>query len=203
MTRTEIIAALSNWKAIALDDKALTDYLSQGNSFIFQYPSYVSVSDFIHAYPAIHENELYFLMIPSEFDKQAYDSDFDQYVTPCKLISRSSVPESTLITRTGNNRITSIAAQLRTDAWDNNYTTWIPQQLATTHGIFMSFAIPIDSFEATEIQLNLGLRLNATIADLVLITQPEKDLFYYDNFAKPVPPYTVQNPQINFYLSTL
>ena len=202
MNRSEIIDSLSNWQAILNNNQDLIDVLGQGNSFIFELPNYISSSQYIHAYPGIYDDKLIFLLIPSEYDNSTYNANFDSYVTVCEIKDSASAPISSVVSTATVNRITATEAQGRMDKWDDIYDTWIPQQTATTDGIFQAFAIPLESFEVAESAVNLGLDSKSGItytAELIVTNKTSTDV-YYDNFARPVPPYSPSISQESFYL---
>lgn len=205
MNRTEIIDSINNWEAIKNDNQKLTNALDQGNSFTFKLPSYASQSQYIHAYPGIHNSDLVFLLIPSDYDNSSYNANFDNYTTVCQIKKSATAPTSTTVSTVTSARISATEAQNRIDDWDNNYRTWIPRQTATPDGIFQAFAIPITGFEVAESLVNLGLKNSSggiEVADIV-VTNKTSTTIYYDDFANPVPPFSPASPQSSFYLLQL
>lgn len=188
-------------EAIITNNTSLISFLGQGNSFTFTLPGYASGSSELHVYPAIDDEDyLVFLVIPSEYDDHAYDSDFNDYVSVCKATWNASSANGT-VSGSGTMRITAIDATKRMGDWDSDYTTWVPLQTATTDGMFMAFSVPTASFEVSETAVHLGLIDDPTLdkADMVVINRTSAAT-YYDNYAQSVPPFT---PSANFYLLSL
>ena len=130
MTSAEIIASIQNWEAIRGDSQTLINYFRQGNKYAYDFPAYAATSEFLHAYPGIYENKLYFFMIPSEYDKEEYSSTIDQYTVPCLLVN--TVAGTTY-------RLTREQAKARMRAWEVNYPAWVPGQVEGPYGIFQAF----------------------------------------------------------------
>ncbi len=184
MTSIEIQESVQKWELIRQDSVQLVSYLSQGDSFVYDFPSYAQTSESLHAYPAIYDEKLYFLMVPSAYDKQEYMPVIDQYTTAC-LVQR--------VVGSGEDRIPSAQAQARMAAWDNYYAAWVPEQVNGAYGIFEAFKIPAQDFEVETVYVNLGLELNAAAiggfkADLIIINDDGKQIVY-DDFVNAVPPF--------------
>src|SRR5688572_11120622 len=85
MTSQEIIQSIQNWQLILNNSQDLIRYFNQGNCYSYQFPTYAQTSPFMHAYPGIYNKKLYFFMIPSSYDKQAYAETINQYTVPCLI----------------------------------------------------------------------------------------------------------------------
>lgn len=184
MTSIEIQESVQKWELIRQDSAQLVSYLSQGDCFVYDFPLYAQTSESLHAYPAIYEEKLYFLMVPSEYDKQEYMPVIDQYTTAC-LVER--------VVGGGSDRIPSAQAQARMKAWDDYYTSWVPAQVSGAYGIFEAFKIPAQDFEVETVYVNLGLEQNTAAiggfkADLI-ITNDDGRQIVYDDFTQSVPPF--------------
>lgn len=206
MTRTEIIDALHAWEALRSRDTDLINIFGQGDSFIYKLSgSVTSASEYIHAYPGIDsDSKLVMILIPSEFDTEDYDTNFNEYASVELVVPRGVAPEGNPVSSTGNNRITDTDAEDRIDLWNNDYATWIPRQTSTTDGIFQAFAIPVDSFEADETQILFSLDPSTTLekAELIVLNKTTA-AEYYDDFIKSVPPFGSVLPLSSFYLLSL
>jgi hypothetical protein len=194
MTSSEIIQSIQNWEDIRQDSELMIRYFGQGNSYAYSFPSYGSSSDFIHAYPGIYMGELYFFMIPSAYDKEEYSTTIDKYTEPCLLVN----------TLGSDDRLSPGEAEARIKAWESNYPVWVPAQVNGAYGIFEAFAIPKQDFEVENVVVTLGLKTDATAsggfeADLI-VTNGEGKNAVYDDFSKPVPPYSAAPSQEDFYL---
>src|SRR5687768_12319008 len=108
MTSSDIVQSIQNWEAIRQDSVAMIDYFEKGNCFSYNFPAYAQSSDFIHAYPGIYNDELYFFVIPAEYDKEEYSTTIDQYTEACLLVN---------IVGDGKNRLIPAEAQARIRAW--------------------------------------------------------------------------------------
>jgi hypothetical protein len=198
MDTTIIAQSLNNWKDIATQGDKLVDFLSQGNCFFYNRPDNTKTDGQIHAYPAIYDSRLVFLVIPAEYDNQQYKEQLSKYVEVCPLV---------FVSPNGSNRIPDGVAKERVENWDKHYNSWVPKQSATTTGIFMAFTIAVEDFEVKETIVNLALMANGEqdipfTADVV-ISNKEANKVYYDDFAKSVPPYSLTATANSFYLLTL
>lgn len=193
MTSAEIIASIQNWEAIRNNSVVMNNYFSKGNCFLYDFPAYAESSDALHAYPGIYNDEMYFFVIPAEYDKEEYAGAIDKYTEPCML-------QFIL----GDNRLTPQEAIARETAWNNNYAAWVTAQVGSAYGIFQAFVIPTEDCEVENVIMNLALKTSASAtggfeADLI-VTNDEGKLIVYDDFSKPVPPYTASASQESFYL---
>lgn len=205
MKRYEIIDGISSWQSILNSDSDIISFFNNGNSFRYTLPANASSSAYIHVYPVLRDGVPSFFVIPSEFDNAAYDSTIEQYVTDYKISKNAVVEESGVVSTSTANRIPDTEAQDRISAWDNDFATWIPQQVATTDGIFQAFAIPIGSFEVEKSTIHLALQPGKELAtaELIVINQNDDREIFYDDFVRPVPPYGAALPQSDFYLFQL
>jgi hypothetical protein len=194
MTSSEIVQSIQNWEAIRQDSETMIRYFGQGNCYSYSFPTYAQTSDFIHAYPGIYMGELYFFMIPAAYDKEEYSATIDQYTVPCligKLLG-------------SDDRLSPGEAEARIKAWEDNYPLWIPAQVSGAYGIFEAFAIPVQDFEVEDVIITLGLKTVATAAggfeaDLI-VTNGEGKNAVYDDYCKPVPPFSAAPSEDEFYL---
>ena len=185
MTSAEIIASIQDWELIRQDSELMITYFGQGNCYSYSFPEYARTSDFLHAYPGIYNNELYFFMIPSAYDKDEYHDTIDKYTTPCLLVN---------MVGSGEDRILSAEAKARIKAWEANYVTWTPAQVNGEYGIFEAFSIPAQDFEVEDVVVTLALKIDLTAAggfeaDLIITNDVGKQVVY-DDFVNPVPPFS-------------
>jgi hypothetical protein len=193
MTSAEIISSIQNWEAIRNNSVAMNNYFMKGNCFMYDFPTYAESSASLHAYPGIYNDEMYFFVIPAEYDKEEYAGAIDKYTEPCML-------QFIL----GNNRLTPQEANAREKAWDDNYPAWVTAQVGSTYGIFEAFVIPAEDCEVENVIMNLALKINASAiggfeADLI-VTNDEGKQIVYDDMSQPVPPFPAIPSQEDFYL---
>ncbi|MFL9842848.1 hypothetical protein [Flavobacterium rhizosphaerae] len=205
MTRSAIIAAMHKWQRYKTDTKVIVNLFNAGNHFFYELPSDYDITDsnYIHAYPGIMNGNLYFFLIPSQYDKPTCQNTFEQYTTACIVTNAVG----------GGQTMPAPEAQARIDRWILEYPTWIPEQIARPDGIFMGFAIPRTDFGTIGEQgtVYMALRPNDTagdpdIADMVIATTSSTGSLVYDDSSMPVPPF-IPDPspfsQSSFYLLSL
>lgn len=195
MTTDTILASIQNWLAIRNNDAQLISFLSQGYTFEYDFNTQ-ETSPYIHAYPGINNGQLYFFMIPSNYDCEEYSKDIDLYTTICPVTWPM-----------GTNRIPSSTAKARINAWKNNYQIWVPKQTKTTDGIFMAFNIAVQDFESFDPTVSLGLKGSGTTASPftaeLIVTNPTASAVFYDDYTTPVPPFGASATVNDFYLLQL
>ena len=192
--------SIANWHNVLNNSIKLIEYFGQGNCFNYNFIQAMGVgSDYIHAYPAVKNGQLIFLMIPSKYDTAAYATTINNYVTECDVALQLK-----------DNRISKKEAVKRMKAWNDNYVTWTPAQVNTPAGMFQAFAIQISDFEpsANPIRtINFGLIAQPTLAQQytadLIVTNVELTATYYDDMTIPVPPYGATAAQSSFYLLQL
>lgn len=191
---------IANWHNVLNNSTKLLEYFGQGNSFYYNFIASMGAgSDYVHAYPAVKNGQFIFLMIPSKYDSPTYATTINNYVVECDIAL-------TL----GDSRISKKEATKRITAWNNNYTTWTPAQVATPEGMFQAFSIQVGDFEPAadpNRKINFGLIAQASLtqqfsADLI-VTNVEMTATYYDDMANPVPPFGTAAAQSGFYLLQL
>jgi len=193
MTSADIITSIQNWDAIRQDSQALIDFFGQGNCFEYDFPAYAGNSAVLHAYPGIYEDELYFFVIPAEFDNKNYGDVIDQYTTACLVVNI-----------VGDNRLMPDVAKARMKAWQKNYTIWTPAQVNGQYGIFEAFVIPTQDCEVENVIMTLALKADAAAtasyeAELIVTNDDGKQVVF-DDFVNAVPPFNALPAQNNFYL---
>jgi len=194
MTSAEITQSIANWENDRQNTAKLLGYFHQGNAFAFTIPAYAAASPKIHAYPGIYNNAFYFFMVPSNYDKDQYVNTINQYTTVCKV--------QTIV---GGGNIDSKEALLRIANWNNNYNTWVPQQVNSSIGIYEAFAIDIADFEVQSTKVSFALKSTpqATVsyaADLI-VTNNIGNVLAFDDFVQSVPPFgAAAIAQANFAL---
>ncbi len=183
MTLNDITSCMQAYKNIITNGSTLVSYYKQGYYFDYTKPTDIVNSTHIHAYAGITpQKKLVFFLIPSEYDVQG-TQHVETHVAQCNIIS----------VVTGGTILPDAVAQAMCDRWKDNYTTWIPSQVAGAPiGMFLAFAIPVEDFVASTVRVHLALKLDSTavtgmVADVVVANQNGTAVYYYD-FATTVPP---------------
>lgn len=194
MTTTMILEAIGRWNADIHESEKLIAHLEQGNCFTYDNITYTEESEFIHAYPGIHDEKLYFFVIPDAYDKPEYASTFSDYVQACPV----------LWSLLGTHTIPDLEAEIRITRWIEQYKTWVPKQTASAIGMFKAFNIPADDFESQECLATLGLQIGGVegvkTADLIIANANDKSIVQFDDFSEPVPPFSAAAAASSFYL---
>jgi hypothetical protein len=74
--------SIANWHNVLNNNAKLIEYFGQGNCFLYNFTTTMGVgSSHVHAYPAVKNGQLIFLMIPSKYDTPAYAATINNYVT--------------------------------------------------------------------------------------------------------------------------
>ena len=192
--------SIANWHNVLNNTTKLLEYFGQGNCFLYNFVQAMGTgSDYVHAYPAVKNGQFIFLMIPSKYDTPAYATTINNYVTECDVALQLK-----------DNRISKKEASKRITAWNNNYTTWTPAQVASAVGMFQAFAIHVSDFEPAANPtrtINFGLIYNASLPQLytadLIVTNVEMTATYYDDMVTTVPPFSTTAAQSSFYLLQL
>ena len=79
---------------------------------------------------------------------------------------------------------------------------------ATPYGVYRAVSIPIQDFETPNVTIVLGLKLDATEtngqkADMIVVNVMPNRQVYYDDYVKPVPPFSPSLTATDFYLLQL
>lgn len=195
MNTVTIKESIQHWIAIREDATSINQQFVQGNCFSYDVPSYIDTSEEVHVYPGVNEGQLYFFVIPAAYDKDEYSDVISDYTEVC--------PIQTIVGGGNDHEITSAEAQARILAWENNYQTWVPQQIATVDGMFEAFSVAVQDFETQKVVMTLGLKESdkkgVYSADLI-VTNDMGNLVAYDDFSRPVPPYSATASIESFYL---
>ncbi|MGQ2982347.1 hypothetical protein [Flavobacterium sp.] len=194
MTTKMILEAIGRWNEDIHESEKLVSFLEQGNCFTYDNISYGKESEYIHAYLGIHNEKLYFFLIPDAYDKPEYSTTFSDYVQACPV----------MWSLLGTHTIPDLEAEIRITRWIEQYKTWVPKQTAEPVGMFKAFNIPADDFESQECLATLALQLGgiegAKTADLVIANANDKSIVQFDDFSQPVPPYGASAAASDFYL---
>jgi hypothetical protein len=197
MTLSDITASMKRYNDIITDGYVLVDFFSQGTYFEYAKPDNMENSSDIHAYPGITEDKkLVFYVIPSEYDVES-TPHIETHVKECYLIHLLE----------GGHPLPDNVAQEMCNCWDNNYQTWIPDEVKQSKtGMFKAFIIPADDFISPVVRVNLALKMKAAaatdmVADVVVTNFEGTNVYNYD-FADTVPPIPADQTN-NFYLLSL
>lgn len=201
MTDSEIISSINQWNALALSKDAKSAEImvwlfeNGGDSFAYTLDKYSEQCETLHLYPGIYEDELYFFVIPAEYDNANYTGSFYKYTTPCKVYYNLQ-----------SNQIPDVVAKERIKRWKDTYKEWIPAQAKSPVGMFQAFALDVSDFELKETIINMGLLSDKSYAldtaDLI-VTNMDENLVLYDDAATVVPPYGPSALTTDFYLLSL
>jgi len=197
MTLTSVVNSMKAYNLILDNSVLLVDAFKQGSYFYFDLPSYAATSASMHAYPGIHAGKLKFFLIPSNYDAHGVPN-IENYITVCAVERNLQ-----------GNRIPDREAAALVTCWDNNYETWIPDEVTNSpYGMFKAFSIPMADFEVINTRINLALKPSATATSSftadVVVTNVEQTDTYYDDFAQSVPPYPTPSALTSgFYLLSL
>ena len=174
----EIITALQKWNAFRKDAGALQGFFNNLEGFNLDmslFPAGVP----LHAYPAIKDNALYFVVISEVHDVNSPPNVLEEncFWIKCKetLINSQEIPEG--------------EALERINAWTTTKHQWINDITQTDLGIYQNFFIPTydllpQTYNAT-FALKNGLNPSLKEADLVLKSQ--SNLFF--DTIRNEPPY--------------
>ena len=194
MQFTDIITSIKEWGTIRTQSQQAIQLLSHGNYFKFEDKYLTGSTAKLHAYIGLNEdrNGLNVYIIPVQYDSAEYLADIMQYITVCKVL-----PEL------GNShQIPETEAKQRIAAWDADYNTWTPRQIAQPDGLFQAFYIPGDYMaQGKNYDIYFALETSSSptgfTADLIVTEASEKVVSYYDT-VRPVPPFDVY--ESDFYL---
>ncbi len=194
MTSQEILDSIAAWQAIINDPESLRYYLNQGNTFTYDNITYPLTSETIHAYPGIHNGNLYFFVIPDAYDNQEHIHKLFDYVQARPV----------MWTLMGSHTIPVLEGEIRIARWIEQYQDWIPVQTGQPAGMFKAFSIPADDFSGEECLATLGLQIGGVeglkTADLIIANASTKTLIEFDDYSQPVPPYGSAAIESSFYL---
>lgn len=157
-----------------------------------------SLSPSIHAYPAIFENELKFVLIDCLSDKKIQSTTENIKVKSIGFLSDSMQIES----ESSDPPLPAPDAVQRRIMWDMYSKVWLQSVVSSRTGIFQAFDIPFEDFlnldtPSGKIQGDiygfLGLKCESAIysAEFILGKQ-DKDYKMPDDFyniSRPVPPF--------------
>ncbi len=184
----DILDGIREWNKVRKDRELATFYLSTARFFSFECAD-KGTSKYLHAYPGIYENKLYFFLIPSEFDSPDSKAvaDIDAHINATQVH---------IGVGNGGQELPEKEAQERIDNWDNNVKEWVSVQIDAPEGIFQAFAIPTDyikekvaiPYDADFALRNSDVAVSGYIADLVIVDRELKKSVYYDT-VRPVPPF--------------
>ncbi|WP_286911808.1 hypothetical protein [Flavobacterium sp. UBA4197] len=193
-----VLDSIAEWNRVRKDRELVTFYLNQGKFFPFECVN-KGASKYLHAYPGIMNDKLFFFLIPSEFDTE------QKSAVPITEYINAFPVENGL----GNGQeLPEKEAKQRIENWDENLNKWIKTQIDAPEGIFQAFAMPTDYLvDDTKIPYNANFALRTSpekasgfTADLVIVDQADQKTVYYDT-VRPVPPFAPLEGE--FYLLQL
>lgn len=184
----DILDGIRAWDVIRKDREKATFHLSNARFFSFECAD-KGTSNYLHAYAGIYEEQLYFFLIPSEYDSPDSKAVAD-------ITTHINARPVQIGVGNGGQELPEKEAQERIDNWDNDVKEWIAVQINAPEGIFQAFAIPTDYIKekvSIPYDADFALRTSAAaasgyVADLVIVDRELKKSVYYDT-VRPVPPF--------------
>ncbi|ALM47487.1 hypothetical protein AMR72_00410 [Flavobacterium psychrophilum] len=194
MTTEEIKQSIASWTSTRENAKVLNKKFQQGNSFSYDVPPYADASSYLHVYPGLFDGQLLFFVIPAEYDNEQYAEEIDKYTIVCPAENGLS----------GGHNITPTEANARILAWEEHHVAWIQQKVNTVDGVFQAFEIATEDFEAASVVITLGLKKTPKAeldfnADMIVTNKINTQLVY-DDFSRPIPPFSSTADVQSFYL---
>ncbi|MBA5794093.1 hypothetical protein H1R17_02360 [Flavobacterium sp. xlx-214] len=172
----EIITALQNWNAIRKDAGALISFFNNLEGFKLDM-SLFPVGVPLHAYPAIKDNALYFVVISEDYDVESPSDELEQHCfwMECK--------ESLM----NSQEITEEDALSRIDTWLNTKIEWINDITQTDLGIYQNFFIPTYDLLPQTYKANFALKdgLNPSLKAADLVLKSQSNLFFDTIIGEP------------------
>ncbi len=205
MTLTEILTALSTWSAARNQNglPQMLTWLNQGNFFQYEYdpsnnPSPKQTNSYVHAYPGVYDNELYFFVISAKYDNTK--SDLINHIQICPIFQSNNHSREMIPLEEGF---------LRIQNWNENHNQWITEEISTPMSIFQAFNIPqMDNIPNSPDRAYLALNQDQQkesnyAADLIVLNPEENQLLSLDTVT-PIPPFKPEtSPMSSFYLLEL
>lgn len=212
MTLDQIRESIAAWNTLRSQKDAtkLDALFANGNNFNYERnvlgEDGASRSAYIHVYPGVTNNKLMLFLISANRDNQTQDESTEGILP---YIAVSHLNESSNV----GGEISTQEALHRIEAWEDDHTTWIANQVETRENIFQAFAIPSGDVEvARKLKIYFALKPNPeggdAIADLVVYEKSNDGELtpsrYYD-MARPVPPFRPDGglQQSDFYLLSI
>ena len=196
----DINDSIVNYLNIITDSTLLVTLFEQGNCFAYDSSLLTTSTISVHAYPGIFEGQLYFFMIPAEYDnKDSFiDGSMAANTQGCLVFNSSKLSSS--------HRIPFYVAQARINNWQDHYTTWIPAEVSSSYGMFKAFDILTEDFESIDDIVFLGLEedkdvTSGYVPDLVIANPNNASaVVVFDDFVEPVPPFNSTEQMESFYI---
>lgn len=188
--------AIANWKEAAEKDvNAIIKGFEKGNCFYFDRPKDLPERGVVHIYPGLMDTQIYFFVIPQEYDNAAYADSWEKYMQGYEVTWNLA-----------GNRIPEEEARTRVVFWDEGHEEWLPAA-QKAGGIFLVFTIENIDFEVEKSIVNMALRKDVNfetdfVADMI-VTNVDNTAVYYDDFGKPCPPICNASAMQGYYLLSL
>lgn len=195
--KKEIKAGINRWKRLVnnKENQQIIDYFEAGNTFNYLKPDYADGCTDLHHYPAIHNDQLYFFVIPKEYDTPGYANNYHLYVECCPVFYQGLGDDHEILPEVATSRM---------QRWNTTHTTWIPKQNAKPDGVFLAFNMAYSDIKTPHGIISLGLTAEAEPdrADLI-VTNYTKQGIVYEDYTMPVPPYGPSASAASFYLLSI
>lgn len=188
----EIINAIQTWNKYKTEETSLKNIFSKYQGFVLDmslFPQGVP----LHAYAAIKQDELYFVVISQEND---IEQDYDSLEKACVWIKC----EENLLN--DSQEISDKEAQKRLVEWKLFRNNWISESILIDKEIYQMFNIPTQDLEPTDYTVHFALKNDPIknqfqVADLILKNSSN---LYFDTVRRE-PPYT--DKTLNYILELI
>lgn len=208
-----IETAINNWTINRPDSTAIISFLNQGSCFEIQRNDTMKWKlknpEFIHAYPAIFDGVLKFVLVDDVTDSDP-NIDYDYVFTKDYTYG---APPTNVVDVPGSSNISIEDALQRVFRWSMTKDNWVINNCRSTNGVFQAFHIPASDlyklFEDTTgdcVYVVIGLILDPVtrieIPDMILWNELTifVDPAMVQDVALPVPPFGVDQPETNYQL---
>lgn len=203
MKINDALNAVNSWYQSIENADQLINYLNQGFCFSItqsQFQTWSAISDVssLHAYPAVVNGQMFFVLIDNVTDSQRQLTEDTIFESSYTYGITSNVFQSTT---NGNSNITFLDALERNFRWQMNKQTWINNTISAGQPVFQSFVIPFTDLSnmfgqsgVTEVYGVIGVsedkgQLGATDVILWSDTEGFIDPASVEDLSYPVPPF--------------
>lgn len=187
---TEIIAAIKEWNAVRKNSVALKQLFSNVKGFKLDmslFPAGIP----LHAYPAIKNKTLYFIVISEENDVRKDPKVLEKqcFWIPC------------LVQLSDSQEISQVEALERIDSWNRGFNVWIDSVAKEATGIYQNFFIPTYDLLPQTYKVYFALKddaLNPSLKAADLVLKSQSNLFF--DTIRFEPPY---KDRVKYYILDL
>lgn len=198
MNLDQIINAMSLWQDKRNDKNYLFELYAKADQYEIIIPENLSLSDsdFLHSYPGIINDKLFFFTIPSAYDNAEQDF-IESYVISSPTFKS---PETEVYTISNESEIPDPVAHGRIQVWRQHYPGWVTKTVPSEYGVYQVFAIPTSYLQSGK-QYRCFFALSGQVpqgvdADLILTSTEDLVIYpkansinqFYDTVT-PCPPF--------------